>query len=71
MICKTRSANVDLPWSMCAMMEKLRMWANADIGQVLYRSGEPPKRKRRPVPRRICGGRYGYPARPRPGVGLR
>ena len=21
-----RSASVDLPWSMCAMMEKLRMW---------------------------------------------
>jgi hypothetical protein len=22
-----RSASVDLPWSMCAMIEKLRMWA--------------------------------------------
>ena len=21
-----RSASVDLPWSMCAMIEKLRMW---------------------------------------------
>jgi hypothetical protein len=23
---RMRSASVDLPWSMCAMIEKLRMW---------------------------------------------
>src|SRR5665648_182768 len=30
-ICRMRSASVDLPWSMWAMMEKLRIWEKASM----------------------------------------
>src|SRR3954451_2488913 len=49
---RMRSASVDLPWSMWAMIEKLRMWCWSAMGRAcrlepLQRLGEPPQQARR------------------------
>ena len=57
----SRSDSVDLPWSMCAMMEKFRIWLWSIIGvllkkksvRVLYARGKSAKLLRQRVqPRR-------------------
>src|SRR5450759_112810 len=40
--CSTRSASVDLPWSMCAMIEKLRM----SVGSVMAAYHTSPRERR-------------------------
>ena len=47
---RMRSASVDLPWSMCAMIEKLRMW---DWSMRSQPTGGPPSRRTRLSARRL------------------
>src|SRR5262245_14010015 len=51
---RSRSASVDLPWSMCAMMEKLRIRAGSTIRSTLRAERGLRKRRDEPTGRAAC-----------------
>src|SRR3989338_8861740 len=53
---RMRSASVDLPWSMWAMMEKLRMWSCINLGADGQMERERPAVADKPLGEALRGG---------------
>ena len=50
---RMRSASVDFPWSMWAMIEKLRMWSWSAMGRYRVERTRSPPRERAQAPPRL------------------